>query len=70
MNKPEQLQYIKLILNSLEESVLNYTDTEESKGYAPVGGCQLILHDSKTSIQRRILLLREELLELSKSFDE
>lgn len=50
----------------LKSSVTAYCEAKKKKGYSPSVGYDLPREDCKESIKRRITLIREELLNISK----
>jgi hypothetical protein len=66
MNMNKRAENIALLTEGLTESVRRYEKAVAKDGYASPG-YNLDRYDSKGSIQRRITLIREELLELSRS---
>lgn len=61
-----RLKMVMELLEDVQHSLDNYEKAKKGKGYAWVGN-NLNTEDSKTSIARRILVAREELLKISKS---
>lgn len=66
MNITERNELVRLLSNELHDTVSTYDRVTKDKGYV-VAGYGVTNFESKTAIQRRIMVLREELLELSKS---
>lgn len=66
MNTTERNELIRLLSNELCNTVSTYEEVKKDKPYV-VAGYGVTNFESKTAIQRRIMVLREELLELSKS---
>ena len=59
MRTTERMHMIAVMMKGLESSVTTYCKAKEKKGYTQWGGC-------KESIKRRITIIREELLNISK----
>lgn len=66
MNRTNRNELIHLLSNELYSTVSTYIEAAGEKGFA-IPGCEVSNFESKNAIQRRIMVLREELLELSKS---
>ena len=65
MDIKERVNLISGLTAELTASTNNYAEVRAKKTYVNAG-CDVSMFDSKTAIQRRITVLREELLELSK----
>lgn len=63
----EKIELVKMLVDGIEKS-LTKQKKAKMKGDAMVG-YGLSAHDSRESIKRRILVCREELLEISKELD-
>lgn len=68
MTNLERLSLIDLVAKELHESVRQYEDARRKKGYPPTTGYDIDNFNSKGAIKRRIIFLRGELNQLSKSF--
>lgn len=66
MNIKDRVQSIELLTKGLKDSTTKYAKAVSEKGYA-LPGYNVERSASKGAIQRRITLIREELLELSRS---
>lgn len=66
-NKMNELEMIVTLLNGVVDSYRRYDEAKRKKGHQPMTGYDIDNVDSKESIQRRITVIREELLKLSKS---
>lgn len=66
MTIKQRIDLISALTLELSATAKRYNEVKEKKGYANAG-YEISLFESKTAIQRRITVLREELLELSKS---
>ena len=55
------------LAESVKASLERYEAVQKKMNRAPQGGWDIDKEDSKESIQRRILVMREELMKLSKS---
>ena len=62
-----EINMIMMLMKSVAESYKKYDKAKREKGYQPMTGYDIEKVDSKESIQRRITVIREELLKLSKS---
>ena len=62
----ERMYMVAVMTQGLESSVAAYCEVKEEKGRTPFGGYDISREDSKESIKRRITLIREELLNISK----
>ena len=67
MNTDKRIELIHLMSMELHDTVSVYNKVKKEKGYSPFAGCGIEKFESKEAIKRRITVLREELLELSKS---
>ena len=66
MKTTERMQMVAVMTEGLESSVNTYCKVKEKKGYSPYAGYDVSREDCKESIKRRITLIREELLNISK----
>lgn len=66
MKLEKRIESISLLTEGLVDNAKTYAEAVEKDGYANPG-YNVERHCSKGAIQRRIALIREELLELSKS---
>ena len=66
MKTTERMHMVAVMTEGLESSVTTYCEVKEKKGYTPRVGCGVVREDCKESIKRRIILIREELLNISK----
>lgn len=64
MNIKERNELIHLLGEELHQTVATYDKLTRERGYAPIW-CENF--ESKGAIKRRITIMREELLQLSKS---
>lgn len=62
----ERMHMVAVMTESLESSVSAYCKAKTKKGHSPFVGHDIPREDSKESIKRRITLIREELLNISK----
>ena len=62
-----EMEMIMTLLSGVAESYKKYDAAKRKKGYQPMTGYDIENVDSKESIQRRITVIREQLLKLSKS---
>lgn len=67
MKTKERIELIHLLGEELHDTVSVYDKVTRDKGYTPAPGYGVERFESKEAIQRRIKVLREELLKLSKS---
>ena len=67
MNTDKRIELIHLMSMELHDTVSVYNKVKKDKGYSPCAGYGVEKFESKEAIKRRITVLREELLELSKS---
>lgn len=65
MNMKKRIELIHLLSDELTDSASRYERALEEHGYV-YAGSNVEMFDSKEAIQRRIKVLREELMELSK----
>lgn len=63
----KDIQMIMSLLSGVAESYEKYNAAKTKLGFKPWGGYDVRIYDSKTSIQRRITVIREELLKFSES---
>ena len=66
MRTTERMHMVAVMMKGLESSVNTYCKVKEKKGYSPYIGLDVSREDCKESIKRRITLIREELLNISK----
>ena len=66
MKTTERMHMIAVMMEGLESSVDTYCKVKKNKGYTPYIGLDVSREDCKESIKRRITLIREELLNISK----
>ncbi len=66
MNMKKRIELIHLLSDELTDSASRYERVLEEHGYV-YAGSNVEMFDCKEAIQRRIKVLREELMELSKS---
>lgn len=65
----DKLHMVEQLLFGVEESLKAYEDAEKKSCFSPMVGYGVDSCDGKYSIQRRIIVIREELLKLSKSLE-
>ena len=66
MKTTERMHMVVVMTAGLESSVNAYCEVKTKKGYSPSVGYDISREDGKESIKRRITLIREELLNISK----
>lgn len=66
MKTTERMHMVAVMTEGLESSVATYCKVKKEKGYTPCAGYEVSREDCKESIKRRIVLIREELLNISK----
>ena len=66
MKTTERMHMVAVMTEGLESSVDTDCKAKEKKGYSPSAGYEVSREDCKESIKRRITLIREELLNISK----
>ena len=66
MKTTERMHMVAVMTEGLESSVTAYCEAKKKKGYTPCAGYDVSREDCKESIKRRITLIREELLNISK----
>lgn len=66
MKTTERMHMVAVMTEGLESSVTAYCEAKTKKGYSPFAGYDIPREDSKESIKRRITVIREELLNISK----
>lgn len=66
MKPTERMHMVAVMMEGLESSVTTYCEVKKKKGYTPSAGYDVSREDCKESIKRRITLIREELLNISK----
>lgn len=66
MKTTERMHMVALMTKGLESSVDTYCKAKGKKDYSPYAGYDVPREDCKESIKRRITLIREELLNISK----
>lgn len=70
MNRKNRIELIHLLGEELHDTATTYDRVETEKEYPPIAGYgDISNYETKEAIQRRIKVLREELLQLSKSFN-
>lgn len=70
MNRKNRIELIHLLGEELHDTATTYDRVDKKKEYRPITGYgDITNYETKEAIQRRIKVLREELLQLSKSFD-
>lgn len=65
MNMKNRIELIHFLGEELYETSLRY-EKAKSENIYPIAGCTVAMFDCKETLKRRIKVLREELLELSK----
>ncbi len=64
----KRIEAVAILVESVKQSLALYTKAAKAQGHRPYTGYgNLTSQDSKESIQRRITVIREELLVISKS---
>ena len=66
MKTTVRIHMVAVMTEGLESSVATYCEVKEKNGYSPCAGYEVSREDCKESIKRRITLIREELLNISK----
>ena len=66
MKTTERMHMVAVMTQGLESSVTTYCEAKKKNGYSPSAGYDVSREDCKESIKRRITLIREELLNISK----
>lgn len=66
MKTTERMHMVAVMTEGIESSVDTYCKAKEKNGYSPSAGYEVSREDCKESIKRRITLIREELLNISK----
>ena len=66
MKTTERMHMVAVMTEGLESSVDTYCKAKKKKGYSPSFGYDLPREYCRESIKRRITLIREELLNISK----
>lgn len=66
MTKTERVSMIESMIHSLSESVKAFEYMQSVGHKNPMAGMHVEMHDSKESMQRRIVCIREELNLLSR----
>ena len=66
MKTTERMHMVAIMTEGLESSVNTYCKVKKNKGYTPYIGLDVSRENCKKSIKRRITLIREELLNISK----
>lgn len=61
MKKTERVSMIESMVHSLAESVHAFEHAQDTGYKTPMAGMHVEMHDSKESMQRRIVCIREEL---------
>ena len=70
MEKSERLHMVETMVKSLGESLARYEDCQKSGTRCPYPGYGVTREDSKESMLRRILCIREQLLVLGEQIKE
>lgn len=70
MNKTDRAANISYLFQSVSESIALYEQIEKEKGRTPTAGYDISAENSRTSITRRCVLIREELLKLIKEMNK
>lgn len=70
MNNTERVANISFLFQSVSESIALYEQVEKEKGYTPTAGYDISSENSKTSIVRRCVLIREEMMKLIKEMNK
>ena len=63
----EIMDTVSSLTKSVRRSLVKYVMAGDKAGHAPYAGYEVDREDSKESIKRRITVIREELLKISKS---
>ena len=67
-NTLKSIEAVAFLVDSVKKSLDIYEKETQAQGHRPYAGYNnLTIEDSKESIQRRIIVIREELLKISKS---
>ena len=66
MKTTERMHMVAVMVEGIESSVSSYCEAKNKKGYSPSAGYDIPREDCKESIRRRIMVAREELLNISK----
>ena len=67
-NTVKSIEAVAFLVESVKQSLITYEKETKAQGHRPYAGYgSLTIEDSKESIQRRITVIREELLKISKS---
>ena len=66
MKTTERMHMVAVMMEGVESSVTAYCEAKKKKGYTPTAGYDIPREDCKESIKRRITVIREELLNISK----
>lgn len=66
MKTTERMNMVLTMTEGVSDSLKNFCEVKNTKGYTPSAGYDLPREDSKESIKRRIMVIREELLTISK----
>lgn len=66
MTKTERVSMIESMIHSLAEGVKTFEHMQDVGHKNPMAGMHVEMHDSKESMQRRIVCIREELNLLSR----
>ena len=66
MKTTERMHVVAVMTEGLKSSVDTYCKVKKNKGYTPYIGLDVSREGCKESIKRRITLIREELLNISK----
>ena len=66
--KNKSMETVTALVESVKDSLAKYEEAKrKNDGYQPCAGYEVSREDCKQSIQRRISVIREELLKVSKS---
>lgn len=66
MKTMDRMKMVKTLMDGVHDSLSVYCKAKGDKKYPPYAGCDVPMEHCKESIRRRITLLREELLIISK----
>lgn len=66
MKTTDRTNMVLTMTNGVSDSLKKFCEVKDAKGYTPSAGYDLPREDSKESIKRRIMVIREELLAISK----
>lgn len=65
MDIVDKMTTVTLLVNGLDDDITAYETIKSQRGYPPVVGVDVSQSGGKASIQRRILTIRELLMEVS-----